>query len=155
MPKKSKRAKSRRKKYQYAGYVFASKAERDFAYEMDCAKIHWMYEPDKFDWFPPPRKYTPDFKVLRRDGTYFYIEFKGYLRPADKRKMKYFKQQNPNVDVRFVFMNAYKALYAGSPSTYADWAEKHGYRWAHQIIPEKWLDEKGEDKNVEGTKEAA
>lgn len=153
MPKKSRQTK--RKKYQYAGQTFASKAERDFAFDMDCKKILWLYEPDHFQWFPPVRKYTPDFKVMRRDGSYFYVEYKGYLRPDDKVKMKNFKVQHPEIDVRFVFMNAQKPLYKGSPSTYADWAEKHGYKWAHQIIPEEWLDEKGEDSNVEGTKAAA
>ena len=147
LPKKSKKKKTKlrikRKKFSYAGSSFASKAERDFAYDMDRAKIPWQYEPEKFTWFPPARKYTPDFKVLKKDGTFFYIEFKGYLRPKDRTKMRVFKQQHPEIDCRFVFMNANKKLYKGAKSTYADWAEKNNYKWAHEFIPQEWLDEKG------------
>ena len=137
----SRRHSKNRKKYRFAGQTFASMAEREFAIGLDEKKITWMYEPDKFEWFPPPRKYTPDFKIMRKNGTYFYIEFKGYLRPGDRTKMRNFKKQNPEVDVRFVFQRSNKPLYKGSPSTYADWAEKHGYMWADRFIPEDWLTE--------------
>lgn len=140
-PPKSKKKTVSRKKYQYAATYFASKAERDFAYNMDKEKIHWFYEPEKFDWYPPPRKYTPDFKIMRKDRSHFFVEYKGYLRPDDKVKMKAFKAQHPNVDCRFVFMNAHKPLYKGSPTTYAMWAEKHGFKWAHKVMPKEWLEE--------------
>ena len=157
MPRKSYRKKgwskpTPRRKYPYSGYTFASMAERDFAVDLDKEGIPWLYEPEKIDWFPAPpkfRTYTPDFKVMRRDGSYFFVEFKGYLRPGDKTKMRAVKKQHPEIDIRFVFMNAYK--YAskhvrkdGTRQTYAQWAESYGYQWAHQVMPEEWLSEEGD-----------
>jgi hypothetical protein len=117
----------------------ASKAETVFAEKMDSLGIEWMYEPEKLQWEPPKRKYTPDFKVLCEDGTFFYVEYKGYLRPNDKVKMKAVKKQHPNVDIRFVFQNASKPIYKGSPTNYGMWAEKNGYLWAEGFMPEDWL----------------
>ena len=157
MPKKSQRKKGwakavPRKKYPYKGEVFASKAERTFAISLTNQRVLWLYEPEKIEWFPAPpkiRTYTPDFKVMRKDGSYFFVEYKGYLRPGDKTKMRAVKKQHPEIDLRFVFQNAYK--YAskhtrkdGTRQTYAQWAESYGYLWAHQVIPDEWLNEKGD-----------
>jgi predicted nuclease of restriction endonuclease-like RecB superfamily len=119
----------------------ASKAEVRFAEWMDANKLCWLYEPEKLDWVPPKRTYTPDFKIRRRDGSYFFVEYKGYLRPEDKTKMAAVRKQYPNLDIRFVFMKANKPSYKGAKTTYADWAEKNGYLWAELTIPEEWLNE--------------
>ena len=142
-----------KKKYDYAGEKFASMAERTFAIALTNQRVSWQYEPEKISWFPAPpkmRTYTPDFKVQRKDGSYFFVEFKGYLRPGDKTKMRAVKKQHPEIDIRFVFMNAHK--YAsknirkdGTRQTYAEWAESYGYLWAHKEMPEAWLNEKGGD----------
>ena len=128
-----------RKEYEYQGQKFASKAERDFAAWMDEWRITWFYEPESFKYVLPDRKYTPDFKVARNDGSYFYVEFKGWLRPEDRTKMKAFKASHPNVDVRFVFLNANKPITKNSKTTYAMWAEQHGFMWAQKEIPDEWL----------------
>ncbi len=139
-----------KKKIEWHGESFASKAECEFAKDLETKDINWEYEPEKFEWWPPPvkvRTYTPDFKIVRADGSYFYVEFKGYLRPGDKTKMRAIKKQNPDVDIRFVFMNAYK--YAsknirkdGTRQMYHEWATMYGYQWAHQVMPQEWLDER-------------
>lgn len=139
--RKKKEIKKPRKKITYKGQVMASKAEVNFAMWMDEMKIEWMYEPEKWDWVPPKRKYTPDFKVMRKDGTYFFVEYKGWLRPEDRTKMKAIKQQYPYIDIRFIFTNASKPIYKGSKTTYAGWAEQHGFFWAEKIMPEEWLEE--------------
>lgn len=131
----------KRKSFRYQGQRFASKAERDFANYLDNAYIQWQYEPESFQWIPPRKKYTPDFKILRKNGSYFFVEFKGYLRPTDRTKMREIKKQYPDLDIRFVFMRANKKLYKGSKTTYAEWAENHGYLWAEGRIPEAWLKE--------------
>jgi predicted nuclease of restriction endonuclease-like RecB superfamily len=133
--------KPRRRVHPYKGCKMASKAEVTFAEEMDRLDIPWLYEPEALQWEPPKRKYTPDFKVMRPDGTYFFVEYKGYLRPNDKTKMKAIKQQHPDVDIRFVFQNARKPIYKESKTTYAMWAEKQGYLWAEGFIPAEWLKE--------------
>ncbi|MHA2069259.1 MAG: hypothetical protein ACXABY_33280, partial [Candidatus Thorarchaeota archaeon] len=78
----------RRKSFKYAGVSFASHAEREFAVVLDADEVQWMYEPEWFQWVPSKRKYTPDFKILRKDGSYFYLEFKGQLRLTDRTKMR-------------------------------------------------------------------
>tara|TARA_B100000780_G_scaffold277260_1_gene247541 strand:- start:1489 stop:1626 length:138 start_codon:yes stop_codon:yes gene_type:complete len=32
-------------------------------------------------------------------------------------------------------------LYKGSKTTYADYATKHGFAWAHKHIPDEWVEE--------------
>ena len=53
--------------------------------------------------------------------------------------MALIKQQYPDLDIRFVFLNAQNKIYRGSKTTYAMWATKHGFRWAEKAIPEEWL----------------
>ncbi|MCK5600254.1 endonuclease I [Candidatus Pacearchaeota archaeon] len=129
----------KRRVHPYAGCKMASKAEVKFAEWMDAKDIVWLYEAEKLDWIPPKRKYTPDFKVKRKDGSFFFVEYKGYLRPADKTKMKAIRQQYPDLDIRFVFQNARKFIYKGSKTTYGMWAEKNGYLWAEGTMPEDWM----------------
>ena len=137
----AKRKKSKRRVHPYRGFNMASKAEVKFAEHMDSLGIVWLYEPERLDWIPPCRKYTPDFTLMKKDGNTMYIEYKGYLRPEDKTKMAAIRKQYPNLDIRFVFQNASKPSYTGSKSTYADWAMAHGYKWCEGTLPEEWLKE--------------
>ena len=139
-----------KKKIKWAGEEFASVAECDFAKDLTHKEITWQYEPTRIPWMPAPvkeRTYTPDFKIVREDGSIFFVEFKGFLRPGDKTKMRAVKKQHPEIDIRFVFMNAHK--YAskhirkdGTRQTYAQWAESHNYLWSHQVLPPEWLNER-------------
>jgi hypothetical protein len=134
-----------RKRYSYRGYKMASKSEVVLAMAMDEQKIPWIYEPEPWDWIPPKRKYTVDFKVMRSDGSYFYVEYKGYFRTEDKTKMAAIKKQYPDRDVRFVFANPHKPVEGAQPRkdgtklTNAEWAEKNGYLWADNCIPKEWM----------------
>jgi len=40
-----------------------------------------------------------------------------------------------------VFSNQNAKLYKGSPTTYGQWCEKHGFAYANKTIPEEWLTE--------------
>jgi hypothetical protein len=40
--------------------------------------------------------YTPDFKVTYKDGSYQWIEVKGYLKPKDKTALRRFKKFYPH-----------------------------------------------------------
>jgi hypothetical protein len=54
--------------------------------------------------------------------------------------MRAVKAANPDLDVRFVFQTPYNKIYKGSKTTYAKWAEKHGFLWcAFHSIPIEWL----------------
>jgi hypothetical protein len=69
-----------------------------------------------------------------------YLETKGHLTDEDRRKMKAVKAANPDLDVRFVFQSPFNKIYKGSKTTYAKWAEKHGFLWcAYHSIPTGWL----------------
>lgn len=143
MIRKKKRSKRPVRSHPYKGYIMASKAEVKFAEWMDNLSLTWMYEPEKFDWLPEAkvRKYTPDFKVRRPDGSSFFVEYKGYLRPTDKAKMKAIRKQYPDLDIRFVFQNAKKPSYKGAKTNYGEWATKNGYLWAEGTIPKEWMEE--------------
>ena len=85
------------------------------------------------------RKYTPDF-VLENG---IIVETKGKLEPKDRAKHLFIKHQHPELDVRFVFQRASDKINKGSKTTYAMWADKHGFQWAIGIVPKAWLKEPG------------
>ena len=58
------------------------------------------YEPTDFTFWQFGIKkgtvsYTPDFKVYFTDGTWCWIEVKGYLKPSDKTRIRRFKKFFP------------------------------------------------------------
>lgn len=135
---------SRRKRgqYVYQGIEFASRAEMEFAInELNKSKLLWMYEPEKFPWIPEAEKrtYTPDFKVQRKDGSYFYIEYKGFFKYEDRKKMLAIKAQYPDCDIRMVFMRPQNTIGANSKTTYGEWCDKNGILWADNTLPKEWL----------------
>ena len=98
------------------------------------------YEKLKIEWEDLKyRTYTPDFEL----DNGIIIETKGIFSPADRRKHLEIQRQHPKLDIRFVFSNAKSKLYKGAKSRYCDWCDQKGFKWAHRIIPEGWLIEKG------------
>lgn len=94
-----------------------------------------LYEPCKIVYYVPESKhfYIPDFVV----GNIF-IEVKGLLDAAARKKMILVKEQHPEHDIRFLFMRD-QPIRKGSPTLYSDWAEKHGFPFAFKEVPEEWL----------------
>lgn len=82
-------------------------------------------------------KYTPDF-VLPNG---IIIEAKGIFEREDRQKHLLIKMQYPDLDIRFVFQNPKLKLYKGSKTTYADWADKNGFKYSTRQIPEAWFRE--------------
>jgi len=98
------------------------------------------YEKLKIEWEDLKyRTYTPDFEL----DNGIIIETKGLFSAGDRRKHIEIQKQHPKLDIRFVFSNANSKLYKGAKSRYCDWCEKNGFKWAHRVIPEGWLLEKG------------
>ena len=98
------------------------------------------YEKLKIEWEDLKyRTYTPDFEL----DNGIIIETKGIFSAADRRKHVEIAKQHPTLDIRFVFSNANAKLYKGAKSRYCDWCEQKGFKWAHRVIPEEWLKEKG------------
>jgi hypothetical protein len=98
------------------------------------------YEKLKIEWEDLKyRTYTPDFEL----DNGIIIETKGIFSASDRRKHLEIQRQHPKLDIRFVFSNANAKLYKGAKSRYCDWCENHNFKWAHRVIPEGWLLEKG------------
>lgn len=81
--------------------------------------------------------YLPDF--ILPNGI--HVETKGKLTTEDRRKMIAVKAANPNIEIRFVFQRAKNALRKGAKTTYAEWADRYGFKWAEGHIPEEWFKE--------------
>lgn len=114
---------------------YRSSFEERTAKLFDKEGIPFTYEKDSIT-FTQERKYLPDFKI----GN-FYIEVKGYFRSSDRGKHLLIRKQNPSVDIRFLFMNAHVRLSKASRTTYAEWAERYGFKWAHRDLPDEWIKE--------------
>lgn len=98
-----------------------------------------LYETIKIGYVVPESKhhYTPDFPLY---GV-VYVETKGKLENSDRVKHLLIKAQHPDKDIRFVFSRPSDAIYKGSPTSYAMWADKHGFKWAPKLIPLSWIEE--------------
>lgn len=99
------------------------------------------YEERVIPYVAPAERHTyrPDFELPNG----ILIETKGKFELHDRKKHLLVKSQHPKLDLRFVFSNPNARIYKGSPTTYAYWCEKHGFKYAKKLIPEQWLDEKG------------
>lgn len=98
--------------------------------------VDFKYEPNKISFQPKPRVYIPDFYVPDND---FYIEVKGRFIQSDRVKHVLVKEQNPDLEVKFLFQNARQKIYKGSKTTYADWAEKYGFEWSEKKLRTEWF----------------
>ena len=114
---------------------YRSKFEAHVAHSLDLAAIPFSYEPMKLPYIRKAT-YVPDF--FFPEGQ-FFIEAKGFFSSTDRSKHLLVKQQHPEVDIRFVFQNAHQTLSKKSSTTYANWCDKHGFIWAHKIIPKNWV----------------
>lgn len=115
--------------------AFRSGLEEKVADLLTNLGVKYEYESTKVPYVLQCN-YTPDF--LLPSGI--YLETKGHLTEEDRRKMKAVKGMNPELDIRFVFQSPYNKIYKGSKTTYAKWAEKHGFPWcAFHSIPVEWL----------------
>ena len=65
-------------------------------------------------WFPAVsrgvRSYTPDFKCTRPDGTFYYVEVKGWMDPKSKTKLKRAKLYYPDREIQVVNAATYNKL---------------------------------------------
>lgn len=114
---------------------FRSGLEKNVDDFLSSMGVEYTYESTKVPYVLRCN-YTPDF--ILSNGI--MLEAKGHLSPDDRRKMIAVKKQHPDLDIRFVFQAPYNKIYKGSRTTYAKWAEKHGFQWAHfKSIPVEWL----------------
>ena len=113
---------------------YRSGLEEAIAHQIESANLPVIYEETTLDYIWParPSRYTPDFHPRHP------LEVKGLL-TSKRHKMLLVKQQHPDLDIRFVFSNSNAPIYKGSPTSYAQWCDKHGFPWANRRIPDEWL----------------
>ena len=106
---------------------YRSGFEESFAFELKRRRLKAEYEKDvlAFVTSPQKRRYTPDWTI--REG--WYIEAKGRLSSADRKKHLYIKEQHPTARILVVFQRPQNKLYKGSPTSYGQWATKVGIEW--------------------------
>lgn len=120
-----------------------SMAEVKFEYDQiedRRIKINAEYEVDEFQYkVSELRMYTPDWTVTTDSGKLIFLEYKGKLSQADRKKMKLIKLQYPDLDIRFIFQKPGNKIFKGSRTTYARWAVQHGFKWANNELPIEWI----------------
>lgn len=99
--------------------------------------VEGVYETVVIRYERPAAKcrYTPDFPLPNA----IIVETKGRFLSADRQKHKWIKSQHPGLDIRFVFSNAKARLNKRSNTTYGDWCDEYGFKWADKIIPVEWI----------------
>jgi hypothetical protein len=109
--------------------------ERSLAASLKKRKMGFEYETLKLP-YTQSHSYTPDFVLANG----IIIESKGHFRrgAGEAAKMIAVRDQHPELDIRFVFYNAHAKI-SGQKQTYSQWAEKNGFLWAHEEIPDEWL----------------
>lgn len=126
----------KRKKYKHE---YKSNSEYEASLQLNKSKVNFEYESETFPYeWREDKKYTPDFFLP--NGV--ILEVKGRFVSDDRKKHLFIRSQYPDLDIRFVFDNPYRTLYKGGKMTYADWCDKHGYKFCklNEGIPKEWLD---------------
>lgn len=120
-------------------YGFKSGLEETISQQIESKGIVVEYETEKVDYIIPASSHTynPDFKLPNG----IRVETKGRFVLADRKKHLLVKEQNPTLDIRFVFSNSKNKINKKSKTTYADWCDKNGFKYADKVIPEEWFSE--------------
>lgn len=116
---------------------FRSGLEVKVAKQLEQAGIKVEYETTKIKYKVPESKhtYTADFQLPNG----IIVESKGRFVVADRKKHLLIKDQHPHLDIRFVFSNSKAKINKGSKTSYADWCNKNGFKYADKEIPDEWL----------------
>lgn len=109
--------------------------------------VPFSYEANVVHYIKPARvaKYTPDFLILNNG---IIVETKGRFVTEDRQKHLLIKAQHPDLDIRFVFSNPNTRIAKKSPTTYAMWADRHGFPYAKQRIPADWIAEPADPSRI-------
>jgi len=116
--------------------------EKKIMAALDSLGVAYEYETEHLKFTQPPRAryYIPDIILRAKDNHKIYIELKGKFDRDSQAKMRWVKEQNPELDIRLVFMRNNK-MTKTAKKTYTDWAEQHGFPYAVGSIPHEWLEE--------------
>ena len=107
-----------------------NKFEKRIDRQLRKTRLPYDYEPEKIPYIISAH-YIPDFVVKLPGGDKIYIETKGYLRPEDKRKLVAVKKCHPTKDIRILFYRLVESSIR--------WAERHGFQYAIESVPDSWF----------------
>lgn len=117
---------------------FRSNYEREVCNLLDDDEVKFEYETMNLYYeVAEQRKYTPD--VILPNGI--ILELKGRFTTADRKKMLLVMKQHPDLDIRMVFQRHTNKLFKGSLTTYSEWCNKKGIKWASKTVPKEWIKE--------------
>ena len=136
---KKKVTKKNNSKWVAKKYGFKSGLEENISNQISEKGIVVEYETEQVEYIIPAssHNYHPDFKLPNG----IRVETKGRFVLADRKKHLLVKEQHPELDIRFVFSNSKNKINKKSKTTYADWCEKNGFKYADKVIPDEWFDE--------------
>ena len=118
--KKTSPSSKQRKKFKYKSLL-----EKRFAELLFKHGVKAEYEAKRFE-FVRMAHYLPDWKL----SDSLFIETKGYFSPRNRGDLLSFREQHPGVEIFLVFAEPRNRLTAKSKTTYAEWSDKHGFRWS-------------------------
>ena len=124
----------RSKSIEDKGIFYRSRLERDIADDLADREVNFGYETCRIKYVSS-RVYVPDF-VLPNG---IFIEAKGWFQSSDRSKHLRIKEQNPDIDIRFVFSKPNQKLSRQSKTTYSDWCDRYGFKWHDKVIPKEWI----------------
>ena len=102
-------------------YNFRSKLESKVAQYLQLLKgsgyiKDYAYEQTKFKF--PDDSYLVDFDVLNNDGTFYYLEAKGYVTAKTKRNLRLLGKYKPEIVLDMVFQNKKDIKKLGTSAKY-------------------------------------
>ncbi|QXN67683.1 putative exonuclease [Vibrio phage VP41s3] len=123
---------------------FRSGFEHEFA--KNCP-VPYEYETERLPYpVTLTKHYTPDFILVKKDGTKMYLELKGRFTASDRTKMKRVKKCYPLLDIRMIFQMGTNRITRTSKTTYMKWCEQNGIpaydcKGKTPHLPEEWRNE--------------
>ena len=121
---------------------FNSGLEELIAKQLDDSKLNYRFEELRIYYNKEDNQksfYRPDF-VLENG---IIVEVKGQFVTKDRKKHKLIrKQYGDKYDIRFVFSNPNQKVGKKSNTSYADWCNLYGFKYAKEKIPQEWLEER-------------
>lgn len=120
---------------------YKSGFEVKIAKSLEEQGVEVRYEQSRIKYTVPPkdRNYIPDFQLPNG----IYVEGKGKLDRDAREKMALVIEQNPDKDIRLLFMRNNK-ISKVSNTKYSDWCDKRNIKYAiseQGTVPESWIAE--------------
>lgn len=92
----------------------------------------WQYEADTFEFTRIKRGskfYTPDFKIVEKDGSVVYHEIKGWMDAVSKTKLSRMAKYHPEIKLIVIDRDQYVGMARQLRKLIANWEtdSKHAY----------------------------